>query len=430
MDIKRTILWGLFLVSLTMLWDRWMIANGHGSMFAPTVTAPAAKTSTAPAQAGVPAAAATPGVAGVPNAAPAAKAERITVTTDVFKADIDTQGGDIKRLELLQFRDAVDNKKNVVLFDLRSDRTFLAQTGLIGAGAGGALPNHTTLYTARPGPRSLDGGKSVQLILDAEQGGVKVTKTYTFRQGDYLVDVQHQVANLSAAPIAPSLYMQILHDGTPPETDSMFYSSYTGPTVYTETDKFQKLAFSDIEKNKADHASRADNGWVALVQHFFVSAFVPQDKAQREIFTKKVDTNLYAVGVIQPLGTVAPGTQVTSSARLYSGPQQTELLDRAAPGLDLVKDYGWLTIVAKPMFWVMSEINKVLHNWGWTIIAFTVLIKLAFFPLSAAGYRSMAKMKVVTPKMQAIREKHKADPQKMNMAMMELYKTEKINPLA
>jgi YidC/Oxa1 family membrane protein insertase len=166
-----------------------------------------------------------------------------------------------------------------------------------------------------------------------------------------------------------------------------------------------------------------------MVQHYFVSAFVPPEKTPRDIFTKKLDNNLYAVGEIMPLGTIAPGASTTMDVRLYSGPQISKVLEGVAPGLELVKDYGWLTIIAKPIFWLMTHIHAILGNWGWTIIVLTVLIKLAFFPLSAASYRSMAKMKLVTPRMTAIRERHKGDPQKMNQAMMELYKTEKINPL-
>ncbi len=199
--------------------------------------------------------------------------------------------------------------------------------------------------------------------------------------------------------------------------------------MYTDAERFQKLDFKKVEEGKEQHATKADNGWIAVVQHFFVSAFIPQDKTPREIYTKKVDTNEYAIGTILPLGTIAPGATASMDAKLYSGPQETSLLEKVAPGLDLVKDYGKLTIIAEPLFWVMDQIHKILGNWGWTIIVFTILIKLAFFPLSAAGYRSMAKMKVVTPKMTAIRERYKSDPQKMNQAMMELYKTEKINPL-
>ena len=241
--------------------------------------------------------------------------------------------------------------------------------------------------------------------------------------------MRHDVTNLTAAPVQPSLYLQLQHDGNAPPGDSFFMPSYTGPTLWTPTDKYQKLTFEDIEKGKAEHATKANDGWVAMSQHFFVSAFIPAENTARDIFTKKQATNLYAIGTVQPLGTVAPGATVSNTARLYSGPQDEKTLETITPGLELVKDYGMFAIIAKPMFWIMDQIHKLLGNWGWTIIAFTILIKLVFFPLSAAGYRSMAKMSVVTPKMQAIRERYKADPVKMQQATMELYKTEKINPL-
>jgi YidC/Oxa1 family membrane protein insertase len=432
MDIQRTVLWVVFSMSLLFLWDNWMRHNGKPSMFFPT---PA--TQTQPAANGgkpntdVPQASAGSGTAAgasasaVPGAATQAKGEIVTITTDVVKADIDTLGAELVRLELLKHKDTVDPKKNLVLFDRSQNRTYLEQTGLIG----GQFPNHRTLFTVKPGPRALENGNAVQLVLESEQGGLKLTKTYTFQRGDYTIGVKHDVANTGAAPVTPSLYLQLVRDGRAPEGESRFYSTFTGPAVYTESEHFQKLDFEKIEKGSAKHATKAESGWVALVQHYFVSAFIPPEKMQREIFTKKVDTNQYAVGTILPLGTVAPGAVVSNESRLYSGPQESAVLEKLAPGLELVKDYGWLTIVAKPIFWLMDQIHKVLGNWGWTIIVLTILIKLLFFPLSAASYRSMAKMKTVTPKMQAIRERFKSDPQKMNQAMMELYRAEKINPL-
>jgi len=445
MDIKRTVLWVVFSMSMLLLWDNWLRYTGKPSMFFPTATQqakpatatgttgtpPAASTAAVPQATGAaaaPGAAAVPGAApaAVPNAAPAAVAgERITITTDVMKAEIDSIGGELRRLELLKHKDTQDPTKNVVLFDSSPERTYLGQTGLIG----GAFPNHRTPFTVQPGPRTLDSGNEVKLVLTSEQGGVKLTKTYTFHRGDYTIDVKHDVTNLSGAPVSPSLYVQLLRDGGALPGDSKFYSTFTGPAVYTEGDKFQKLAFDKIGSGKDNHATKSDNGWIAMVQHYFVSAFVPPEKAPREIFTKKVDNNLYAVGNILPLGTIAPGATVSMDSKLYSGPQESEILEKVAPGLELVKDYGWLTIIAKPIFWLMTHIHNILGNWGWTIIVLTILIKLAFFPLSAASYRSMAKMKLVTPRMTAIRERHKGDPQKMNQAMMELYKTEKINPL-
>ncbi|MEM4988353.1 membrane protein insertase YidC [Collimonas sp. H4R21] len=438
MDIKRTVLWVVFSVSLLFLWDQWQRHNGQPSLFFPSAnpTVPAAATGPAGAAASASASTSVPqasAIAGAPaasaSAVPAtaadAKGEVITITTDVVKADIDTVGGELKRLELLKHKDTVDPTKNLVLFDSSATRTYLAETGLIG----GPFPNHKSPFTALPGVRTLDNGNQVQLVLESTEGGVKLTKTYTFKRGDYSIDVKHTVTNDSGAPVSPSLYLQLVRDGNAPEGEQRFVHTFTGASVYTEASKFQKFPFDKIEGGKAEHATKADDGWFAVIQHYFVSAFIPQDKAPREIFTKKIATNLYAVGNILPLGTMAPGASVTMDARLYSGPEVQADLEAITPGLELVKDYGWLTIIAKPIFWLMTQIHKVLGNWGWTIIALTVLIKLAFFPLSAASYRSMAKMKLVTPKMTSIRERFKSEPQKMNQAMMELYKTEKINPL-
>ena len=438
MDInKRTVLWIVFAVSLIVLWNNWMVASCKQSLFSPAPPAKVAQQQpakpsdvpTAVPAAAQPGSTAVPGAA-APAAATAAPASQIvTVTTDVVKVNIDSTGGVIKRLELLQYPDHTDKTKNQVLFDVGGNNVYLGQTGLIGTSAAGALPNHNTVFTVRPGVRTLNGGNQVQLVMDAEQGGVRLTKTFTFRKGDYVIGIRHDVTNVSAAPVQPSLYLQLQHDGNKPANDSWFMSSYTGPTLYTEADKYQKLTFEEIEKNKAEHSAKADNGWVAISQHFFVSAFIPADKVQRDIYTKKIATNLYAIGTVQPLGTVAPGATVSTDTRLYSGPQDEQTLEKITPGLELVKDYGMLTVIAKPIFWVMTQLHALLGNWGWTIVALTILIKLAFFPLSAAGYRSMAKMRVVTPKMQAIRERYKNDPMKMQQATMELYKTEKINPL-
>ena len=434
MDIKRTVLWVVFSLSILLLWDNWMRYTGKPSMFFPTANqqakpaagaAPAAANGEVP-QATASAAPAVAGAAAVPGAAAApAKSETVTITTDVLKAEIASVGGELRRLELLKHKDTQDPTKNVVLFDASPSRTYLGQTGLIG----GAFPNHRTSYTIEPGSRTLDSGNEVKLVMTAEQGGVKLTKTYTFHRGDYTIGVKHDVTNVSGAPVAPSLYEQLVRDGGALPGDSKFYSTFTGPAVYTDADKFQKLTFDKIGSGKDSHATKSDNGWIAMIQHYFVSAFVPPEKAPREIFTKKMDNNLFAVGNILPMGTIAPGATVSMDTRLYSGPQESATLEKIAPGLDLVKDYGWLTIVAKPIFWLMTQIHGILGNWGWTIIVLTILIKLAFFPLSAASYRSMAKMKLVTPRMTAIRERHKGDPTKMNQAMMELYKTEKINPL-
>jgi YidC/Oxa1 family membrane protein insertase len=459
MDIQRTVLWVVFSMSLLMLWNNWMVSTGRPSPFFGAPTTQQAK----PADGGTISSAAVPQTstatggsapaggataAAIPGGTTPVKSEVITITTDLVKADIDTVGGVLKRLELLKHQETpkhewyaafldlfgrtqkTEERKNVVLFD--QSRHYAAQSGLIG----GDFPTHNSGFVAKPGARTLDGNNQIDLVLESEQNGVKLTKTYTFKRGDYTIGVKHSVTNASGKPITPTVYMRLVRDDSKLAGESMFYSTFIGPAIYT-VGKYHKTEFKEIESeaekrrqnNTPQETIKADNGWIAMVQHYFVSAIVPEGKAQREMQTDKVDRGLYSVSTKIPMGTVAPGATAAVDAKLYAGPQESAVLEKVATDLDLVKDYGWLTIVAKPIFWLMEMIHKVLGNWGWTIIVLTIMIKLAFFPLSAASYRSMAKMKQVTPKMTAIRERHKGDPQKMNQAMMELYKTEKINPL-
>jgi YidC/Oxa1 family membrane protein insertase len=434
MDIKRTVLLVVFSLSLLMLWENWNVYNGGPSMFAPEQNAAVTTTPATPGTASeqsVPQASTNPAPSAAPStdvpggARTSAQGERITLSTDLLKVDINTAGGEITRVELLRHKDAANPEKNVVLMETGAGRTYIGQSGLIG----GDFPNHRSMYIAQPGARTLDSGDTIELVLDAEQNGVKLTKTYVFHRGQYQIDLTHTVENSTAETISPSVYVQLVRDDSKLEGDSALYSTFNGPAIYTGIEKFRKVSFEDIEKGKNPPPVRSGDGWIAMVQHYFVSAFLPSAQGQHELFTRKIDTNLYAVGSIMSTGTIAPGGSASVSGKLFAGPQESAALEQFATDFDLVKDYGWLTIIAKPIFWLMEQIQKVLNNWGWTIIVLTIIIKLAFFPLSAASYRSMAKMKLVTPKMTAIRERHKGDPQKMNAAMMELYKTEKINPL-
>ncbi|AZG12911.1 MULTISPECIES: membrane protein insertase YidC [Cupriavidus] len=433
MDIKRTILWVIFSMSLVLLYDNWQRANGHASMFFPSANtqqqaAPAGGASGAAAQGDVPKASGTSAPA--PGAVPAAPAtaaqpagEKVVVTTDEVRAEIDTAGGILSRLELLNEHEK--DGKPVVLFERDAQRTYLARSGLIG----GDLPNHTTVFTAAPGPRALAAGQDkIDVVLTAEKNGVKLVKTYTFRKGSYVVDARFDVTNAGTAPVSPTLYLELARDGSKVE-QSQFYSTFTGPAIYTNADKYHKLSFEDISKGKATVPAATDNGWVAMVQHYFASAWIPQNGKQHSFYAEQIDPNLYRVGVQQPLGQIAPGATVSTDARLFAGPQEEHMLEQVTPGLELVKDYGWLTILAKPLFWLLEKLHGFLGNWGWSIIALTVLIKLVFFPLSAASYKSMGKMKDLQPRMTAIRERYKGDPQKMNQEMMALYRTEKVNPL-
>jgi YidC/Oxa1 family membrane protein insertase len=459
-DFQRTVLWVFFGMSLFLLWDRWLVYTGKPSMFgtasAPPVTAPATSTAeppSAPAAAGappsaIPAPSAAPAVA--PSAVPSspvptvAKQPPVIIETDLFRATIDPDGAVLKRVELLKEKVAPDwtasgllglvtgkkddTDRGVVLLDVNPTRVYVAQTGVVGADP--AYPNHRSPFTVVDGPRKLEAGKdSLDLTLVSESGGVKLAKTYTFHRGRYDATVKHEVTNLGATPITPSLYMQILRDGNKPEGESALYYTYTGPVLFTEQDKFKKIEFSAIEKNKPELPKASKDGWVGMIQHYFVTAWVPKEGEQREFYARTVDKNLYSIGMMQPLPGIAPQSSVTSTAQLYVGPQDQHALAQLAPGLDLVVDYGWLTFLAKPIFWLLEFLHRIVGNWGWAIVLLTVIIKAAFYPLSAASYKSMARMKEVTPRMMKLREQYGDDKAKLNAAMMELYKNEKINPL-
>ncbi len=440
-DLRRALLWGIFSVSLVMLWDGWNRHNGQPSMFAPTVSAPTAST---PAQAGassVPApvaTAATPAAsAAAPGAVPATDVaapvgERLVVTTDLVKATFDTRGGSLVRVELLRQK---DGDGHVVVLDQSAQRLYVAETGLVAAGAAGAVPDHTTVMKPTTEARELaDGQDSLVLGFEATTAaGIKLVKTYTFQRGSYAVSVRHEVSNTGSAAVQPQLYLQLVRDGNPLPDASSFYSTFTGPAVYTDAGKYQKVEFKNIEKRKAgekpSHETAADNGWVAMVQHYFAAAWLPTGTAPREFYTRKVSDNLYAVGILMPLGELAPAASQSVEARLFVGPQQEKVLEALAPGLELVKDYGWLTILAKPLFWLLDKLHGLLGNWGWSIVALVVLLKIAFFWLNASAYRSMAKMKAINPKVQEMRERLKDKPQQMQQEMMRIYREEKVNPI-
>jgi YidC/Oxa1 family membrane protein insertase len=439
-DIRRTLLWVVFTMSLVLLWDAWNKHTGQPSIFGPTPSRPAATAappasvpSTAlPLPAAVPApAGALPAATPAPAAAPTADAQTVTLTTDVVRATFDSKGGEVVRLELLRYDDQNTPGKPVVLFDRSAQRVYLAQTGLISAQPGAALPNHLSPMTVQPGERTLaDGRDSLTLRFEsAESGGVVLAKTYTLKRGDYTIDVRHEVINRGNAPVAPQLYLQLARDGNPPPGESALYFTFTGPAVYTEAQKFQKIDFKDIERNKAEFQRSADNGYIAMVQHYFASAWLVTDTQTREFRTAKVSDNLYSVAMVLPLGEVAPGATKTHDARLYAGPQEENKLAALAPGLELVKDYGWFTILAKPLFWVLDQLYKLLGNWGWAIVGLVVLLKAAFYWLNAAAYRSMAKMKAINPRVMELRERYKDKPQQMQQEMMRIYREEKVNPL-
>jgi YidC/Oxa1 family membrane protein insertase len=425
MDTQRLILLVIFSFSLLMLWEAWEKEKRPKPAPSPAT----AQGVPLPEKPAAPAAPAAKPSAAMPDGASPAKGEIVRISTDLIAVEVDTLGGTLKRVELLRHKDSKDLSRSLVL--LGPEHHYEAQSGLAGEGG----PNHRTFWRAEPGERALAAGRDeVTLVLSATgKDGAQVRKTYTFKRDSYVIDVALEVQNAGSAPLGAYAYFQLTHDGKP-ETNTNTVAetfgaqSFIGFAVYTDERKFEKVYPSDLDKGRSDHVKQATNGWLAFVQHYFVSAWLPPQGVPRDYVTEKRPDGIYAARAMVPLN-VAAGSSAAVNVPIYVGPQEQRRLQAAAPGLDLVVDYGWLAIIAWPLFWLLEKFHALSGNWGVAIILLTVLIKIVFFPLSAASYKSMAKMKLITPRLTKLREMYAHDRQKMNQAMMELYKTEKINPL-
>jgi YidC/Oxa1 family membrane protein insertase len=467
-DIRRTLLWVAFTMSLLMLWDRWHVYNGEPSMFSPrpvkaviagkpaeTVTANVGSTGIPSA---TPASAAASGAVPGGGAAAELTAQRVAIQTDVVKATLDTRGGDLIDLDLLKYHETDNHSEllrlakklvgmdapapaqaDVQVFDTAPSQFYAAQTGLTGMN-GRALPQHTTVMHLVSPERTLAEGKN-ELSLRFESpdiDGVQLIKTYTFHRGSYAVDVTHEIVNRTSAPINPDLYLQLVRDGRTP-AGGYFNgpSSYTGPSVYRDG-TFHKISFADIDKGKekdsVDPKASTSNGWIAMIQHYFSSAWILPPSVTRSYSVGHFDASVhgeptYFAAMFTPVGTIAPGASQTVKATLFAGPQEERLLEPLAPGLEQVKDYGVLKIIAEPLFWLLNKLHTLIGNWGWSIVALVFLLKIAFYGLNASAYRSMAKMKAVNPRIQELRTRYKDNPQQQQQEIMKIYKEEKVNPL-
>jgi YidC/Oxa1 family membrane protein insertase len=429
MDNQRLILFVALSVIILLLWQSWEQER--------RVQAPRAPTETAAAQREVPRApseprGAQPKSAGAPTAAIEGpeRGARVLVTTDLLRVEIDTLGGDLRALYLLKYPLKLEAPENSVrlLNDAPPD-LFVAQSGLIGRE--GVWPNHKTPYrAAKTEYRLADGQDRIEAKLEwSGPEGVRVTKTYTFRRDDYLIDVTYSVHNGGKEAREIYLYNQLVRTQVA-ENGGIFavMPSYMGAVIYSPEKKYEKVSFSDMVDKRLQREIRG--GWVAMLQHYFVGAWLPPAAESQQFYSDVHEGARYVIGYQGLAPTrVAPGEMATLDARLYVGPKEQQRLAQLPEGLILTVDFGWLTVIAAPLFWVLEFIHRWVGNWGWAIILLTILIKLAFYPLSAASYKSMAHMRRVQPKLQGIKERHGHDRQKMNQAMMELYKIEKINPL-
>jgi YidC/Oxa1 family membrane protein insertase len=421
---SRTILWLIFSASLLILWTQWQTAH---------MPAPTAVTQTTTAASGA-TANTNAGVAALHDMGVKPTGQSVVLANDKLRLKINTEGGVVEYAELLEHRDSKVKDKNQVLFTTEGNRIYVSRTGLADRNTAVDLKlNHKTPFTtSAPEAVLKDGENETSVVLTATENGVTLKKTYTLKRGSYSLDVNHEVDNAGATPIDAQVYLDLSRDDVQ-EDGSFFYSTYTGPVLYNEEDKFKKIAFTDIADGKAKFENLANNGWVGMLQHYFVAAWVLPNNEERArefktVLNKDNQPNVYSIRQTVPMGVIAPAAKANLNTTLYVGPQDQQVLSSVATGLDLSVDYGWATIIAKPIHWLMGFINNVIPNWGWTIVALTILVKLVLFPLTAASYKSMAKMKLLAPRLKQLQEQHGDDRMKMNQAMMALYKEEKVNP--
>ncbi|MEI7916370.1 MAG: membrane protein insertase YidC [Methylophilaceae bacterium] len=411
MDVKRLILFVVLSFSILFFWNTWQEKRMPVEQVASSQTNNPVKTN----------------AAGIDQETQfrLQTDKRVLVQTDLFKAEIDTMGGDLRKLELTQHRAADSETNNFVLLnDQAAPSIYVVQSGI----AIGSLATHKELFTSTATSYQMAADQNELKVALEWSGadGVKLTKTYTFVRGSYQVKVDQVITNGSAAAIDPLAYYQIVHDSESNQGTKMM-PTFTGGAYFTDADKYKKVKFTEMAKEPL--SKTAKDGWVGLVQHYFVGAWIPQGSNDQTFYTKDLGNKIFAIGTKSNLASVAPGATENISAKLYLGPQKHDELIKAAPGLEFTVDYGWLTFIASPLFMVLSAIQSVVGNWGFSIILLTVLIKLLFYPLSASGYRNMAQMRELAPRLQLLKDKFGDDRQKMQQAMMEMYKKEKINPM-
>ena len=431
----RTLLIVGMCVVVFLMWQQWRIDYGPSPTESPSVTredggdVPPPAPATLSEDTGVPE---IPSDAIEEQAAPAttapsvAEREVVNVRTDVVNAEIDLAGGNLHRLELLHYPVSVDRPDLPfrLLGDIEPD-VFVAQTGLLSAAD---APNHRAGFRSARREYALGDADELEVRLDWESDGpIGVTKVYTFRRDSYLIDVSYEVRNNADTPWAGRLYGQFLRAEVPPEGGLFRTYTYTGGVISGPEKPYEKIEFSDMAKNLLERET--SGGWVAMIQHYFAGAWIPDQSATNRFYSLEPDGVRYVLGLMTPGVRVRPGESSVLGIGLYVGPKVQARMEAAAPNLKRAVDYGWLWLIAQPLFWLLDWIHGIVGNWGWSIIILTLLVKLAFFHLSAASYKSMARMRKVQPRITAIRDRYGGDKSQMNQKMMELYREEKINPL-
>lgn len=437
-NLRLFIFLGLSFVFLLM-WDAWQQdfgtpappSNNTATNVPEVPAAPSAPD--VPAQADVPTPATTS--AAVPDASSSAPTDlapkasdgqRVRVRTDMFELEFDTAGADLRLAKLLRYPQKADQPdKPYTLLSDKQPPFFVAQSGLLSPN--GAPDHYATFITPQTEYTLPDDADSLRVPFTwTSPEGIKVTKTYVLHRGRHVIELEQHVDNGSAMPWTGREYRQFQRSSHAAQGESSMIYTYTGGVIYSPDQKYEKIDFDDIKDG--DLGREITAGWASMIQHYFLGAWIPKKDQPNFYYTKNPAEDRYVLGMVSPEMTAAPGQSATFTTQLYLGPKVQDVLEDLAEGLELTVDYGWLTVIAKPLFWLLRFIHDLVHNWGVAILLLTLLIKLAFYKLSEASYRSMAHMRRVQPKLVALKERYGDDRQRMSQAMMELYKKEKINP--
>jgi YidC/Oxa1 family membrane protein insertase len=442
MDNLRLMLLFSLAVVLVLIYQAW--EHDYGQARQPVAQEPVAAPASAPDQSQIPegvpdaatsVAAATPVPAltdvkaGTQGAGAASPLAPISVETDVLRLEISPRGGTVASLWLKGYPiDPAHPEDKFRLFKPETPNMFIAQSGLLGTDPQ-AVPTHEAIFTSSQTSYSL-GGREDTLVVELTWGqpaGVQVIKRYHFERGSYLVRMTQEVRNGTAADLTVRAYSQFQRTELHDPNEARFVYTYTGGAYYSPEQKYKKVGFDEMRKERLNIG--VTDGWLAMMQHYFVSAWVPPRGQSDTFYTNVLADSRYIIGKYSPAVSLAPGASHGFEDSLYVGPKLPDTLATVAPGLELTVDYGKLAFIAQPIHWVLSKIHAVVGNWGWAIIILTILIKAIFYPLSEASYKSMAHMRQVAPRMQALKDRYGDDKERLNQAMMELYKKEKINPL-
>lgn len=443
MDTQRLILFiALSFISL-MLWDAWQLDHGGAGrsvqsepLLAPQAGTPAVPVLSPQQEGGLPAVAVPENRGAVASAAPVVQAQAagqaIHVETDLLDITLNSEGGDLRRVDLLTH--GKNSEHRDIPFTLMNDRNpfFITQSGIKGAQGSGeeSYPSHNSLYQVEQTHYVLAEGANevrVPFVWEDKTNNVRVTKSYIFYRDSYKIDVEYHVENGGSSHWKGGAYAQLLRDDQAPEAENAFIYTYTGGVAYTSEEHFQKIDFEDMASSPLTRST--DKGWVAMIQHYFLGAVVPHNNQQPTLYSYQPSQGRYAIGAILPAVSVPAGGSGDLSIQLFVGPKDQDRLEALAEGLELTVDYGWLTFLAQPLFWILNQIQDVVSNWGFSIILLTILIKLVFYKLSETSYRSMARMRKLSPRLASLKERYGDDRQKMNEAMMKIYREEKVNPM-